>query len=985
MDEMNFPIFNANNFDITDMDKIVSQCEYYTISNGIPQTQHLLSIIHLNARSVKNKFDEIQHLLTVSGVDWSIICISETWLKSNLLDFFNLDKYNLFASCRDGGEGGGTLIYVNKIFETKERKDLQCSLNESTFVEINIPNIPKRSVIVGDIYKPPSFSHTLFMECLEKTLAVIEKEQRLVVLSGDFNYNLFNIDQDQQVINFSNLLASYSFHPTICKATRSQNEHHSLLDNIFTNNPSTYCKSGVILDDLSDHFPIFTYLTYFTVHSKRHSMKKITFDKSKSSELNEFLIDRLQNFQSHTDANAACEDIVSCYLEGINACSKEIKISTRRNSVKPWISAALLCSINNKNKLYKKFLKSPNIENEQKFKRVRNILTNLLRDAKRLYYQSKIDENKDNSKKVWELLNEVINKRKSNNVEMPSTFIDSTGKLYKEQAVAEGFNDFFSSIGSELESNMPPPDSSALEHLNEPIYDDFNTALRTTSEEVETIIQGLNPVGGGVDKISTNILLLTYRRILPHLTFFFNLCLTTSVFPDQLKVAVIKPIFKAGDRNLFNNYRPISLLPILSKVLEKILYSFIIAYINEKNLLNPLQFGFRKRHSTYMPIAHMFDQITNSLQNNLVSCVLYLDLKKAFDTVNLTILLQKLFYMGIKGNLYKIMESYLTNRKQKTDVSSFVSSYRQVKIGVPQGSILGPLLFILYINDLSNVSSDASFYLFADDTAILLKAANVLELQTKLNRLLPLVTRWFLANRLTLNTTKTNYQIYARLPVEDLEIELNQAKIERKKAIKYLGVTVDEDLKWTNHVNNVSKVISRNIGIMARARFYLTASQLKLLYNTLVLPHLNYCAAVWGNNYMTRINKLIKLQKRALRIIDGKHYVYPSRELFIKYRMLKFPDIVNEQQIVILLGFLNQTLPSSILDMFSYHVPVGTRAVQHFDVPYAATNYRAFSLSIAAPKAWNSVVCILFNDINDVPRNKTTFKKYVRNFLVDKY
>lgn len=308
-----------------------------------------------------------------------------------------------------------------------------------------------------------------------------------------------------------------------------------------------------------------------------------------------------------------------------------------------------------------------------------------------------------------------------------------------------------------------------------------------------------------------------------------------------------------------------------------------------------------------------------------------------------------------------------------------------IKVGVPQGSILGPLLFILYINDLPNVSRDVDFYLFADDTAIAIKAKTKDELQNKVNDLLPKVSKWFMANRLSLNTSKTNYQIYSKTQIDNLNVKLNGNEITRNKCVKYLGVHVEENLKWNAQIKSVSSVISRNIGMMARVKFFLSSRELLLLYNSLVLPYLNYCAAVWGSNYQTKISKITRLQKRALRIIDKKPYLFPSNELFIKYRILKFPEIVKEQNIMIVLAFLNENLPRPISTMFTLHRPVSTRLVKHFAVPFAATNYRSFSMSISAPLTWNCVVCKLFRNLADVPRNKATLKKHVRTFFVNEY
>ena len=233
--------------------------------------------------------------------------------------------------------------------------------------------------------------------------------------------------------------------------------------------------------------------------------------------------------------------------------------------------------------------------NETKFKQCRNILTNLLKDAKRMYYQKCFEANKSSAKNTWKLLNEVANRSKSTCGEPPLTFLDSDGKACTQRGIAEGFNNFFSTVGLQLEEKIPSPDSDPLEFLANRTTDKYGVTLMTNASEIEKIIKSLNPVGGGIDGISSELLRLTYQRIIHHLTFFYNLCLQEAVFPRHLKTAIIKPIHKTGDKNVFNNYRPISMLPVFSKILEKILHSRISDYINEHNLLHPLQFGFRKK------------------------------------------------------------------------------------------------------------------------------------------------------------------------------------------------------------------------------------------------------------------------------------------------------------------------------------------------------------------------------------------------------
>jgi hypothetical protein len=302
--------------------------------------------------------------------------------------------------------------------------------------------------------------------------------------------------------------------------------------------------------------------------STDNKMPIVRFDMKKIDNLSNFITNKLHDFHLETEPEMACNKLLMAYTEGINKFSKTFKPCRRKTPIKPWITPAILCSINYKNKLYKKYVGNKNIFNETKYKRYRNILTNIIRDCKRKYFEKKFEEHKHNGKKTWKLIGEALNKQPRDD-KLPTCFVDDN-ETYTSDRIASGFNDFFTSVGQKLVSKMHTSNISPTNYLSIPNYPAFDSDLTISTAQVELIIKSLNSVGGGIDRISTKILLGTYKGCLYQITHFCNLCLRKAIFPRELKKALIQPVYKSGDKDKFTIYRPISLLPIFSKVLEKI-------------------------------------------------------------------------------------------------------------------------------------------------------------------------------------------------------------------------------------------------------------------------------------------------------------------------------------------------------------------------------------------------------------------------------
>jgi hypothetical protein len=399
----------------------------------------------------------------------------------------------------------------------------------------------------------------------------------------------------------------------------------------------------------------------------------------------------------------------------------------------------------------------------------------------------------------------------------------------------------------------------------------------------------------GYDGISPKFIKQISDEIVSPLSHIANLSLEKGLFPSDMKISKIIPIYKNNDPTLVKNYRPISLLPAFSKIIERLVYNRLYKYISLHGILSPSQYGFQKNMSIEMAILEMQDRIIKALSNKLWCIGVFLDLSKAFDTLNHNILLSKLSYYGIRGTSLNWFHSYLENRSQFVSFIDKDSEYKKTICGVPQGSILGPLLFILYINDFSNISQDNQKILFADDTNILYTGPDINSLIPHINSSLDNIYRWFSANKLSLNVEKTNYVVFHRfrqvIPNFSHPILIDSRQIKRVNTVKFLGIYLDQNMNWKEHISVKSNQIAKVNGILCRLKHQLPHNILKTIYNSLVLPHINYAVTSWGNTANNELKRIKILQKKSIRILSNSKYISHTEPLFKKLRLLKVEDI----------------------------------------------------------------------------------------------
>jgi hypothetical protein len=373
-------------------------------------------------------------------------------------------------------------------------------------------------------------------------------------------------------------------------------------------------------------------------------------------------------------------------------------------------------------------------------------------------------------------------------------------------------------------------------------------ARPATRDEIGKIIDSLKSTAAGYDQIKPCIIKAIKNVILTPITHLVNLSLKQGIFPNELKTAVVTPVYKKGLSNEINNYRPISVLSVFAKILEKIMYSRLVSFLDSVHILYPKQFGFRENHSTELAVTEAINIVTSSLNQKKLVLTVGMDLSKAFDTINHEILCNKLSKLGINGQPLNWFRSYLSNRKQMTRFNDSFSSIETVLCGVPQGSNLGPLLFILYINDIQHICDTCKAVLYADDCNLFFDFnANDSMIAPTVNAKLNEISEWFACNQLALNASKTNYIVFSgKRKIRIDGISVNGTILTHKNEVNFLGIIIDQTLSWRPHIEAICLKISKSTGVLRKINRHLSKTSMILLYNSLVLPYLQYGISIWG-------------------------------------------------------------------------------------------------------------------------------------------
>lgn len=983
-------------------------CAYYEPDEFHAHTIDMkdpLSFFHLNCRGLSANWESFQNLIcTLHGDSFSfdVIGISEIYKCCNDSRLCLPGYHDLISRCREDGPRGGVGLFIKDALNYKIREDISVFIPhifESLFIEI--VNKSERNVIVGVIYRPNTEPHAdmdIFSSNMEDIMDTIHNENnKQCMIMGDCNVDLLRFESHAKTNDFLEGIFSHGFIPVISKPTRVTTSTATLIDHMYSNLITSSYHSGIIINDVADHFGI------FCIFQGKYKRDKQAISKHRSFKTENMI--KFKNMLKDTDfgdiLNIECPDLaydaflnkyLTAFDQSFPLCER--KVVTKYVKREPWFTSGLLTSSINKSKLFSLKLREPTEVNIIKYKCFNNLYNKLKRTMKSLYYRTALEENKNNSKKCWSILKQALGKLNDKSSYPQAFSINNTSIVDKVQ-IAEGFNNFFSNIGLQTSHNVPTSNKCFSSFMPQPLAHSFFLGPVAPSE-VLNFTKKLKPkLSSGHDNISNKLLKETIDDILVPMTHIINQSLATGIVPKEMKIAKVIPIHKSSDPSILKNYRPVSLLPVFSKLLERIVYDKLMKFLITKNILYKHQYGFRPKHSTTHPIIHLLNHCATSVSkpDPEFTLAVLCDLSKAFDVINHDILLRKLNNYGIRGIAYDWFKSYLSDRQQFVEIDGKISQRVPIQIGVPQGSILGPLLYLLYVNDIGN-SCSGNILSFADDTTLYMSHSDLNELYAKANMHANELYQWFCSNKLSLNAKKTKYIVlrpkHMKGDLSRYSITIDSTKLDRigndciEKSTKFLGMHIDENLTWKQHIAAVKRKVSSTLFSMKQVKHVLPLASLRTLYFALIHPHLSYGIMTWGNADKNILRPAMLMQKRAIRVINNAPYYSHTDPKFKRAGILKLNDLFKYQSLLFVHDYLSNKLPNSFNGCFPTNSDMPnsrtTRQSNLLHVPKYFSKFSQRQPICSLPTLWNN-----WNRLIPGNASRSQTKGIVKSVLLQDY
>ena len=844
---------------------------------------------------------------------------------------------------------------------------------ESLFIEIQCADT---TIIYETIYRSPSgdsSTDSIFQDYLENCVTKLRKSKKYCIIQGDFNYNLNDIN-DTHMTSFTEIMFENSFYPHINLPTRITGTSATCIDHIWSNvfNCDVIC--GIISETIADHMITFQCsdfnLTEHKVPPQDRIQSKIDYTKLASA-LNDI----------PTDDIISCNELDAAYLkleERVSECIQNCTdhISPNDKNDQPWFDYELKKLRSKRQRFHNRLKRNRSPSNKEKYDKIDKEYDKLIISKKRDYNHNRFERFSKNLKRKWSVINELLGRKKKQK-SFSSIYVDGV-QVDDSQKIANSFNTFFSEIPKAYHSKLPPmDDKKRVKECNDFLKSNRNSKFLpkkfinsiflspTSPDEIHDIIAKFeNKLSCGLDGIPPKVVKMFPESLINCLTHIFNLSLSSGEFISSFKKSKVVPIHKKKSKSDMNNYRPISLLPVISKILEKIMHVRLYSFLNKKDSFYSNQYNFRPKHSTDQAATVLVDKISYLLNKNMKVASIFLDMSKAFDCVDHKILLQKLYNYGIRGVAYSWFKSYLTGRKQKVIYNGVLSeNICDINCGVPQGSILGPLLYLIYVNDCAKSLKHSNAILYADDTTLIISAKSYSELYKFMNEDLKNLHKWLCLNKLTLNASKTKYMIYsissrsANIPSE-LSVTIDNDPIERVENYTFLGIKINQYLSWKHHMSDILSKIQRNLGIVRKIARFLDRHSLFQLYHSLIMSHIRNGIVVWFHSHAATRKKIQACANKFLRMIFHLKPRDSVRNLMKENNLLSVNQIYHLEVAKIMQKYTLKKIPSPFLEIFESQIRTSrtrTRSASYLVPASSSTQKCAQSIRSTGPQIWNAL------------------------------
>lgn len=815
-----------------------------------------LRVGHLNARSLFAHLNEVRHV--ISSHNFDIFAVSETHLDNTIPDdYMMIDGYDFIRYDRNR-DGGGVGIYLRSCFKFNV---LEMGVEiEQIWIRITLRGA---NIALGVVYKPPSSSYVNFINAFETTVSHILPTVDDIFCLGDFNIDLLKPDTIE-ARRVTAALDGLGLHQVVNHATRITEDTATMIDYILTTDPRRVSDVSVspISSEVSDHDLIYCEIRYLSKkppprYKTARDFKHLNYTRF-SDDLKSIPWNNIYDIDDIDGKVTFLNNNIIALLD-IHAPFKTYKITKK---YAPWLTDTLREMMRLRDDALKRCRRTKTHVDWQNYKDLRNIVSTAVKREKKAYYNTKINSCPSNL--LWSHL-KTVNLVPSKNAMLPhqlsdveqinNNFVQSVPRLPLNNALELFYN-------SNIKSNVTS----------------FLNFVEVSEIQVLSIISSIKSKATGHDGIGISTISLCIPHILTHLTHVINFCIRHSVFPEGWKKAHVIPIPKTSKPNSYGDIRPISILPTLSKVLEKILQKQLDDHLLKNKIIPATQSGFRRGYSCCTSLLNITDDIFAATDQGKLTMLILLDYSKAFDTLNHDLLKSILHYIGTSDGALALLSCFLNNRSQAVAYCGRRSSFKGLACGVPQGSILAPTLFSTYISSFASICVSCTSHYYADDSQLLLSfyPSESEQAVAAVNFDLAKIYEVSTQHCLILNGSKSVFVLFGRKKDRiafqrlNYRIEINAEGISQQSAVKNLGLTMDEDLRFTKHISNCLKKAYFGLRTIYQHRQYLSRRNKIKLCETLVLSHLNYCDVVYNSSiYSADIGRIQKLQNGCLRLIFG--------------------------------------------------------------------------------------------------------------------